>query len=495
MARGKTPAARRQASTDPASYVEVAGPASASPRASKPGRSFAFLVGGQLSAKVTRFVAAVVLARELSVSSYGLVNVGIAVSGVTVVAATVGLADLGVRDVAVNPASARLIAGRVLAGRLLGVLAVTLALLIAAAIGDPSLLPILAVVTLMSLSMVSSGEWLLRGTERMGSLGIAETIGGLAVLVGCLLLALTRTTPVLALSVFAVGEAVVAAGCWFAAGRSLLPRIALDGLTVMIRQSWPIGVSSIAFYVYYANIDTIILATTRSEREAGLYSAAYRLFLAANLVGIVAAYVQLPILSRAVASGDDRAALTSLRRALYFLACYGAAVIGTVELGAHAILGAVFGSRFVSMTPVLILLCMGVGWYAVGFPAGYTLIASGRSKGLLRGAATAAVINISLDAVLIPLTGPIGAAAATFIAFAAACIVWLHAHQMLNTSGLRTIAALAAVTLGGFAVLLFPAARLFVGATTIVLGVVFALVGLRQMPPVIHRRQRRFRSP
>ncbi len=463
-------------------YIDLPAPAPIGTRASRPGRGFTLLIGGQLTEKLARFIAAVILARELSISSYGLVNVGIAVSGVIVMAATLGLTDLGARDVAVEPQRARWIAGRVLAARLLGVLAITLALTTVAAIGDRSLLPVVAVVALMSFATASSCEWLLRGTERMGSLGIAETIGGLVVMTGCLLLVLTRATSVLALCVFAAGEAFAAGACWIAAGRSSLPKIGLVGLKPMIRRSWPIGISSIAFYAYYANIDTIILAATRSEREAGLYTAAYRLFLAANLVGIVAAYVQLPILSRAVAAGDDVVASASLRRALYFLACYGAVVVGVAEIGGHAILGTLYGSRFVGMAPVLTLLCMGIIWYAVGFPAGYTLIARGQNKRLLAGSATAAVLNISLNVALIPLVGPIGAATATFVAFLAASIVWLRAHAMLDRAGLKMVAALTAVSIGGFAVLVSPIMRLPIGISTILIAVLVAGNGWRQMP-------------
>jgi O-antigen/teichoic acid export membrane protein len=456
-------------------------------RISRPGRGFTFLISGQLAAKLARFIAAIVLARELSLSSYGLVNVGIAVSGITVMVATLGLNELGVRDVAVEPQRAQWIAGRVLAARLLGVVTITVVLALAAVVGNPSVLPVLAVVTVMSLFTASSSEWLLRGMERMGSLGIAETTGGVVVMVGCLLLAFTATTPALALGVFALGEAVAAGACWIAAGRSSLPRLGFEGLKVMVQRSWPIGISAIALYAYYANIDTIILAATRSEREAGLYTAAYRLFLAANLVGIVAAYVQLPILSRAVADGDDVAASASLRRALYFLACYGAAMVGGAEIGGQAVLNILFGQRFTSMAPVFTLLCMGAAWYAVGFPAGYTLIARGQNKKLLAGSATAAVVNLSLNVALIPLVGPVGAATATFVAFVAASIVWLRSHAMLDRAGLKMLISLTAVTLGGFAVLIWPITRLPVGVSTLAVAILVAGNGWRQMPPASRR--------
>jgi O-antigen/teichoic acid export membrane protein len=437
---------------------------------------------GELANKLIRFVAAVILARDLSVSDYGLVNVGIAVSGVTVMVVTLGLADLGARDIAVKPQAASWLAGRMLVVRLIGVLAVGLALFLAALAGNESLAPLVIATSLMSLGTASSSEWMLRGTERLGMLGIADFLGGTAVTIGCVLLALTHATSLLAIGVFALGEAVTAGVCWIATGRTSLPRFGTHGLKSLLRRSWPIGLSSIAVYAYYANIDTIILAGTRSEREAGLYTAAYRLFLAANIAGLAAAYSQLPILSRAVARGEDSDASASLRHILFFLACYGSAVVGIVDIGGKVILQTLYGPRFTVMAPVLVVLCLGVAWYAIGFPAGYTLIARGKSKGFLAGSATAACVNLSLNAVLIPIFGPIGAAIATFGAFLAGAIVWLNAHDMLDRAGMLMVGALTLVSTASIIGLLIPQAQLPVGLVTVGGSLLFAARAWRRAP-------------
>ena len=448
------------------------------------GRNFMVYTIAELANKLVRFVAAVILARELSISAYGLVNVGVAISGVTVMVTTVGLSELGARDVAVARERAAWFAGRLLTLRLIGVLTVGVLLGIAAIAGKPSLLPLVVVVSLMSVAMSSSSEWLLRGTERLGTLGIADLVGGLTVTTGCALMALTNATSVLGVTVFAAGEAVTTAICWFAVGRGFFPRVGVSGLRDLLRRSWPIGLSSLSFYAYYANIDTIILAATRSEREAGLYTAAYRLFLAANIVGIAAAYAHLPILARAVAAGDDRSAVVALKRTLYFLACYGAIVLGAAELGGHLILTTLFGARFGGMAGVLTVLCMGIAWYAVGFPTGYTLIARSKNRSFLAGSATAAVLNLSLNAVLIPIYGPIGAAIATFVAFVAACVVWMYAHDMLDTDGFRILALLTVITAAGLAALIGDSGRIPIAILTICAGVGLAAKRWREIPGV-----------
>jgi O-antigen/teichoic acid export membrane protein len=454
------------------SAVRVEAETAAHPRRKRDG--VPIYIGAEFANKLVRFVAAVILARELSVSDYGLVNVGIAISGVSVMAVTFGLTELGSRDVAVEPERAGWLAGRLLVIRWGGVIAVGLVLLLVAFNSAPSLTPLVIAVSLMSLGTASSSEWILRGTERLGALGVADLIGGIAVTAGCALLALTRATSVLGLGVFALGEAVTASVCWIATGRGAWPRLGVHGLKRLLRRSWPIGLSSIAVYTYYANIDTIILAATRSDREAGLYTAAYRLFLAGNVVTLAAAYSQLPRLSRAVVKGDDREATASLRHVLVLLACYGAAIVGAVEIAGRIVLKTLYGAPYASMTSVLILLCMGVAWYAVGFPAGYTLIARGKTKGFLAGSATAAVINLSFNAILIPLYGPIGAAFATFGAFFGAAIVWLRAHEMLDRRGLRLVGMLVVVSVGGTTSLLLPTTRVAVGGVTLLVSLLCA---------------------
>jgi O-antigen/teichoic acid export membrane protein len=486
----KTPSSRGAAGQDAVFGVQGVQPGGAlDPRRSfAGGRSFRSVHGvpvyiiGELANKLIRFVAAVILARDLSVSDYGLVNVGIAVSGVTVMAVTLGLSDLGARDVAIKPGRASWIAGRVLFVRLIGVVAVGLVLFLAALVGKGSLAPLVIATSLMSLATASSSEWILRGTERLGLLGIADFLGGAAVTVGCVLLAITHATSLLAVGVFALGEAVTAGACWVATGRSTFPQFGARGLSGLLRRSWPIGISSVAVYAYYANVDTIILAGTRSEREAGLYTAAYRLFLAANIAGLAAAYSQLPSLSRAVARGDDSEASASFRQILVLLACYGCAVVGVVSIGGRMILQTLYGSRYVSMSPVLVVLCMGVAWYAVGFPAGYTLIARGRNRGFLAGSATAACVNLTLDVVLIPPFGPIGAAIATFAAFLAGALVWLYAHKMLDRAGLLMVGALTIVSCGGIMGLLVSATRVPVGLVTVAGSLLFAVKAWRRAP-------------
>ena len=390
-------------------------------------------------------------------------------------AVTLGLSDLGARDVAIEPGRASWIAGRVLFVRLVGVLAVGLALFLAALAGEGSLAPLVIATSLMSLATASSSEWILRGTERLGLLGIADFLGGTAVTIGCVLACHHPCDLVVRYR----------GVCRWRGGDRR--RVLGSDRTVHLSSIWgPRAKRSTAAVLADWDFLHSRLRVLRKRRhhhsggdsiraEAGLYTAAYRLFLAANIAGLAAAYSQLPILSRAVARGDDGEASISFRQILVLLACYGSAVVGVVSVGGRVILQTLYGSRYAGMAPVLVVLCMGVAWYAVGFPAGYTLIARGKNKGFLAGSATAACVNLTLDVILIPPFGPIGAAIATFGAFLAGALVWMYAHEMLDRPGLLMVGALTVVSCGGIIGLLIPTARLPIGLVTIAGSLLFAV--------------------
>src|SRR5438128_170800 len=82
-------------------------------------RSVGALTAGEIVNKAARFVAAIVLARVLTLEEFGLVNVGIAIAGILFVACGLGLPESGARDASVNPERSNEIVERVLAGRLL----------------------------------------------------------------------------------------------------------------------------------------------------------------------------------------------------------------------------------------------------------------------------------------------------------------------------------------------------------------------------------------
>jgi O-antigen/teichoic acid export membrane protein len=432
-------------------------------------RGFASLVGGEVVNKLARFIASVVLARNLTVADFGIFNIGIAVAGIGVMGCSLGLPDVAARDIAVEPDRLRPLAWTVLTVRigLLGLLGIGGVLATTLFGGDPSTAALIAALAVL---LGASGEWALRGLGRLPAFARAMSSGGIVVLAGALALVPRESTAQAGLAVLAIGELCTTLMTWRSAGIGW-PRPTLGGLRALLRRSWPVGLSALAVYAYYANLDTVLLGATRSAREAGLYSAPYRLFLGVNIIAVFAAYALFRPYAELFARGDGPRAVDLLRRAFLPLAAYGLIILASAEIAGESILVGLFGPDFGQMRSVLVVLCLTMPWYCVGYPCGYLLIARDENRRFMAGAAVAGVGNVVLNLILIPPYGPAGAAAATAIALVAGSVIWIAAHRLLDRRVAAMLLVLAACSLGAII-----AARRGGSADTI--GVVTLVVGL-----------------
>ena len=404
------------------------------------------LLSGELVNKAVRFAAFIVFAHALSASDFGLVNVAIAISGTALVASSLGLPDLAAREAAIAPERAGWLAGHVAVTRVLAVAGIGTVGILLASLAWPGHTSLLSLAALMALFMAASNDWLARGLERMSVVAAANAAGGLTVLAGSLAVAAFSGSATAALGAFALAECTVAIVLWTYLRRLSRFEFGVRGMRSMLRRALPLAFSSLAIYIYYANLDTIILAASHSNSQAGLYSAPYRLFLVLNLVGIFAAYAMLPTLARLSAAGVEVEADQLLRSVLAALAGYGLLTLGVIELGGGEVLGLLFGEPFRAASDAFVLLAAGVAWFAVGYPAGYSLIARGENTRFLRGAATASILSVGLDIALIPPLGMSGAGLATMLAFAAGTLVWLSTRGMLGRSAIPILLSLSAAS-------------------------------------------------
>lgn len=446
------------------------------------GRSFLALLTGEVVNKAARFAATVALARSLELDEFGIVNVGIAIAGITLVATSLGLPDLGSRDVAIAHPRLTEIASVVISARVLAVVMVGGGFvgLVAAAGVLPA--DVALVAWLMALSFALSADWALRGLERMPAVATSAALGGIVVLLGALVLVPMAPTATVAMGAFAAGEAIAAAYTWWSARITRSMRPSLNGAAPMLRRSWPLAISALVVYLYYANLDVVLLSILRSDEEAGLYSAPYRVFLAFNAIATFAAYAMLPAVSRAVADGDPERARSLLLRALAPLAGLGLVMLGIVELCGGPLLRILFGAPFGAMEEEFVVLFLSLPWYCVGFPVGYAFIGFDRAKAFLTGAGVACAANIVINLALIPSHGPMGAAIATAGALVAASLTWLALHGLLRrTAGV--LALLVASTAGAFVTTTTQDVHAAVGILTLTAGIVACTrIGATDLP-------------
>jgi O-antigen/teichoic acid export membrane protein len=298
----------------------------------------------------------------------------------------------------------------------------------------------------VAFAMTLTPDWLARGLERMRTVGVATMLGGFVALAGALAVAPVASAGA-ALVVFAIAELAVALVCWIGVRDSIRPiSVKLDPLRRLLTKSWPLGLATVVTYAYYANVDTVVVAGFHGAESAGVYSAAYRVFLAFNVIPIFVAYATFPILARLSEQNAEASAYAAVSTMLARLLAYGACVVGVVEISGELILRTLFGDEFTSGATAFTLLAIASAWYAAGYGPGYSLIAMGRQRGFVAGAIVAGVVTIGFDLILIPPFGIVGASLATVGGVVGATLVWLHEQRLDRRRVTRAVAALAGLS-------------------------------------------------
>jgi len=182
--------------------------------------------------------------------------------------------------------------------------------------------------------------------------------------------------------------------------------------------------------------DVVLLSIVGTAAATARYDLAVRALEALAYVGTVVASPALFILSRRLGQGDREGAQRALNEAARFLLVLGVGVSALV-VGLHEPLTVTaFGSRYAGAA-VPMAITGGQLWLA--FLAGLqtaAILAGERVWRAVPVAATAMVVMVGLDLVLVPAFGAVGAAAATV----AGTVVMVLAFGWFleRTAGLRT---------------------------------------------------------
>lgn len=183
----------------------------------------------------------------------------------------------------------------------------------------------------------------------------------------------------------------------------------------MLLEGWPLIFSSIAVMIYM-KIDQVILHHIAGEREVGIYAAAVKLsepwsFIAVNLV---ASTFPTMVLSKKKSLSDY---YRKLQKMFSFMTIFALSVIIPTTLLADHLVSFIFGHDFISSAKILrvhIWANLFIFWAVAQDPWD---IVEKHIKFVSFKTIFAAIMNISLNYVLIPKFGGLGAAWATVISY------------------------------------------------------------------------------
>ena len=377
-------------------------------------RSFIGLGFGEAAARLVAFVTTLVIARRLGADSLGIVAFAFAILLYLQRFVDAGI-DFGI---GIREASAR---RRQLASFVPPVLALrlTIAMVI---IAIPVLVALVApsvesrMVALYSLTLVPMAlgtRWVLTALATTRPIAVARAAGEIIVLFAVTLTVMSDAdlgrVPLSQL----LGDAVAALMLWLALRRmGIHIGLRWDTATVrpLVRHVAPYVASTLLGLAIF-NADLIFLRAFADRITVGLYAAAYSLVSFLINVGATYSLSLIPPLTRLSGEPERRLELyhTAWARAV--------AVVLPITAGgvvvARDLLSLVFGFSFAAAGPVLAILMLSVPLSVLRAIATSSLMAQGREDILFRTVFSAAIANVAMNFIAVPLLGMRGAALVT----------------------------------------------------------------------------------
>jgi O-antigen/teichoic acid export membrane protein len=405
------------------------------------GASTAFVLKG-LSALLT-FVFYVAIGRLLGPADAGLYFLALTVVTIGAVVGRVGLDNSLLRFVAAHGAGEDWPAVKGVhdkASRMVAVGSSLTALLVAvsasyisvALFAKPALTSLLrwmavAIVPAALLNLQALG---LQGLKRIADSTLVANLGiPLLSLVGAVVLAPRWGTlgAVWAYSLAAFLTMLVGFWRWRAATTELDGVVGKFDTSVLLQSSVPLFWIS-CLQLVIASSSTVILGLLGSSADVGIYNSAYRTAMLTSFVLMAVNSISAPKFAALHQQGDLAALGRIARKSAILMALLASPILAAFILFPARVMG-LFGEQFTSGAPVLSILAVGQFINVVTGSVGWILIMCGYERLMRNNIAMCAVISITLNLLLIPRLGVIGAAIATAATLAlqmiiGAALVW-----------------------------------------------------------------------
>jgi O-antigen/teichoic acid export membrane protein len=444
------------------------------------------LVGGRFLTASSGLIGTAVATRYLGPSSFGQLAAGLAFVSMVVIVADVGLFTVAARELARTSGDTR----RLIAGVLgLGLAASTVA--VAVCVGgmfllypgsDQSLTRRAIAILLVQLAVNAPAgtaiAWF-NARQRAGPLTFASAVASLGFLVA-LVLSITLDGGFSAVAAAYALSAVLTGLLPLLFARGDIPlRIAYDRdvWRRILRAALPQGAVLIVGTVYF-RLDLTLVSVISSHRQTALYGVAYKVIEALLWLPGMLMFALFPEMAR-VERGTER--LRELAQTAFTSLELVALPLLVLFIGfAPDVIAVVGGNEFAPAAGVLRLLvvAMVLGYFNLAF--GWTMSALGQQTRLLRVLVITLVVNVGLNAVLIPADGARGAAIALIASEVVSIAYALRVYRALGAQPrLYEPAKLAVATAAMAAVpllrLLFPASHSLLGGLgAVAAGVIVA---------------------
>jgi PST family polysaccharide transporter len=184
---------------------------------------------------------------------------------------------------------------------------------------------------------------------------------------------------------------------------------------VLLRQSWPLLLSTAAILIYM-RIDQVMVLSLAGRHDAGVYAAAARvseiLYFLPSIV-LSSVFPGLTVLRKTnIAKYRDQ---LSLLFSGVSLMSYGISLL--IVLFSPLLIAGLYGTLYLGAAPILVVHVLSFVWVAMGVISSIFTLNEKLTRHTMVRDCIAAGLNVAFNFCLIPYWGAMGAAVATFVAY------------------------------------------------------------------------------
>lgn len=393
-----------------------------------------WLVFERVVSLAIRFFVGVWLVRYLGPESYGVYSYALSLIGLFVALATLGLDNVVIRNLTRDQVEEGELLSTALALRLTSGVATAIAIAAVSILSHDDSVRQFVVIVMSTHLIFKSADvfdfWFQSEIKSKYAVwvrsGVTVTYAGGQV--ACILLGLG----VEAFAFLYISQSLLRAlGTWGAymkvSARSGTWKIRLSTAKRMMSDAWPLIIASLSIAIYM-RIDQVMIGIMMEDKEVGIYATAAKIselwyFLPTAIVGSL--YPKIVDLRDNAREEEYR---FRMQQIYDFMAGMGYLIVVPIVLVADPMMRILFGDDFAASAGILQIHMWSFLFVAFGVVRERWLVAENYTRFSMAAAILGAVVNVSLNYVLIPQTGGVGAAWATLWAQIASvfliCVMW-----------------------------------------------------------------------
>jgi O-antigen/teichoic acid export membrane protein len=382
--------------------------------------NFLSLTVSEIISKIIQLIIFVFLARALGKDDFGILSFGFAFAFLIVIIADFGLSTLLIREISRNKKlAAKYLSNALMVKILLSIITIIFAYFFLNLMDYSNEIKTVAYIMLSFTILQSFTDLnysIFRSFEKMHYDAFLKVLRVLILIIlifytinkGFGLVAASLSFPITEAIIFIIASSIV-----YRRFVKINFKFDYNFSKILIKRS-SLFCFSLVFSGLFMYIDSIMLSKIRSTTEVGIYSAAANIMIALIFIPMMYGNAIYPVISRFFVN-SKKSLKFAYERSFKYMFIIGLPISAGIYILSDKIISILYGSQYAASATVLSILA----WYLflrfLNVISGFTLSSINRQGSRVFSQGTAALTNIILNLILIPIYGFIGAAIATVI--------------------------------------------------------------------------------